>query len=321
MHQSLQKALYTLFFLFPFIAFCQSDSNQYKMTDAYVKSLGKLDTLNAGTISYIITKKFSNPADKVRAIFDWIADNISFECKAGRSNDNAKINADEILKSRKATAAGYAALFQDMCSVVKIRCLTVDGYVKKTVEDINQLPTEFNHTWDVVQLGQSPETWYYVDPAWGSGYTDAKMSVFTKSYNESYFFSDKTIFNLQHFPDNPAWLLGKGAKSLKEFLALPLVRNMAYQHGLSGFSPENGYIKAKAGKPVSFNIHTTHNQPIEIVSLAIGEDKKKKIKTVDYKYAGGILTFNYKFDEADSFPVTVMVNNEPMLTYFADINE
>lgn len=75
--------------------------------------------------------------------------------------------------------------------------------------------------WAVVQLGQSPDTWYYVDPAWGSGYADAEMKVFTRSFTDAYFFTDKPIFNLQHYPDNEAWKLGGAPKNKKEFYSLP----------------------------------------------------------------------------------------------------
>src|SRR5260221_13431464 len=95
-------------FLFLFISinsFAQS-SKEYKLVDDYVKKLGSLDSMNMGTISSILTKNFSDKANKARAIFDWIAYNISYDCKAGRNNDNSKINSDDILKSRKATAFG-----------------------------------------------------------------------------------------------------------------------------------------------------------------------------------------------------------------------
>jgi hypothetical protein len=91
-------------------------SDEYKEIDDYVKSLGTMDTLNMGTIAFTITRKFADPKDKVRAIFDWVANNISFDLKAGRNNDNEKASTDIVLKTRKANAAGYAALFQDMCS-------------------------------------------------------------------------------------------------------------------------------------------------------------------------------------------------------------
>jgi transglutaminase/protease-like cytokinesis protein 3 len=137
------------FFLFSFLILANNRSNaqgaggHYKMVDEYVKSLGTLDTLNMGTISYIVTKKFSDNSDKVRAIFDWITYNISLDCKSVRNGGNDKMVSDDVLKTRKANSNGYAALFQDMCSVVKIRCLTVDGYIKTTIEDINNMPDQF----------------------------------------------------------------------------------------------------------------------------------------------------------------------------------
>ncbi|MEP7106724.1 MAG: transglutaminase domain-containing protein [Ferruginibacter sp.] len=299
----------------------QSADDDFKLIDDYVKSLGALDTLNMGTISFIVTNKFPDAKDKVRAIFDWIAYNISFDLKAARNNDNEKTGTDQVLKFRKATAAGYAALFQDMCSVVKIRCLTVDGYAKYNPEQINEKPDGSNHTWAVVQLGESPDTWYYVDPTWGSGYTDDKMKIFTKAYNDDYFFADKAIFNYQHYPDNGAWQLGPGPKSLSNFLSLPLVKSGAYEFNIGKFAPDNGFIKTKTNKPVSFNIKLRAGPEIDIVSLVIGEEKKQKTKTVDYTVSKGNIIFNYKFEVEDTYPVLVLINNKPVLGYMAEVIE
>ena len=299
----------------------QTTYDDFSMVDNYVKSLGALDTLNMGTISYIVTKKFSDPKDKVRAIFDWVTYNINYDVKAGKNNDNEKTSTDLVLKSRKATAAGFAGLFQDMCSVVKIRCLTVDGYAKYTTEQIIEKPDGFNHTWAVVQLGQSPDSWYYVDPTWGSGYTDDKKTKFTKAFNADYFFSDKTIFNFQHFPDNSAWMLGAGAKTESSFFSLPLVKSSAFEYQLGKFLPENGFIKTKLGKPVSFSVKLNTSSAVEIVSLEIGENKKKKIKTVDFTYTRGIISFSYKFDMEDTYPVNLLVNNKPLLGYLVEVSE
>jgi hypothetical protein len=299
----------------------QTTYDDFSMVDNYVKSLGALDTLNMGTISYIVTKKFPNPKDKVRAIFDWIAYNINYDVKAGKNNDNEKTNTDLVLKSRKATAAGFAGLFQDMCSVVKIRCLTVDGYAKNTTEQIIEKPDGLNHTWAVVQLGQSPDSWYYVDPTWGSGYSDDKKTKFTKAFNADYFFSDKNIFNYQHFPDNKAWLLGAGPKTESSFFSLPLVKMAAYEYQLGKFAPENGFIKTKLSKPVSFNVKLNTSSTIEIVSLEMGENKKKKTKTVDFTFTGGVISFSYKFDMEDTYPVTLLVNNKPLLGYLVEVSE
>jgi transglutaminase/protease-like cytokinesis protein 3 len=299
----------------------QTFNGDFKVVDEYVKSLGTLDTLNMGTISYLVTKKFASNTDKARAIFDWIAYNISFDTKAARNNGNEKMNSDNVLKTRKANAAGYAALFQDMCSVAKIRCLTVDGYVKNDLEQLGEKPDEFNHTWNVVQLGQSPDSWYYVDPAWGSGYTDEKLNTFTKAYNDAFFFADKRIFNYQHFPDNGAWLLGTGVKSGKDFFAMPIVKNHAYDFGISNFSPSTGLIKANLNKPVRFSFKVGNQAAVDTVNLLIGVEKNKKLQTVYFSYNNSVVSFTHKFEEEDSYPVTVLINNKPVLAYMIEVTE
>jgi hypothetical protein len=208
-----------------------------------------------------------------------------------------------------------------MCSVVKIRCLTVDGYAKFTTEQIIEKPDGLNHTWAVVQLGQSPDSWYYVDPTWASGYADDKMTKFTKAFNADYFFADKSIFNYQHFPDNSAWLIGEGTRSSSTFFSLPLVKSAAYEYKLGKFLPANGFIKTKLSKPVAFNIKLNTTIPIEIVSLEMGENKKKKTKTVDFTFSDGNLSFSHKFDMEDTYPVTVLVNNKPVLGYLVEVSE
>src|ERR1700749_5066520 len=125
-----------------------------------------------GSIAAVLTRNFSDNKHKTRAIFDWIAFNIGIDLKSAHSNDADNINSDDILKTKKADAAGYAALFQDMCSTVGIRCLVVSGYTRYSTDDIDGPADELNDTWDVVQLGESPDEWYYVDPMSGSGYTD-----------------------------------------------------------------------------------------------------------------------------------------------------
>ena len=299
----------------------QTNNAEFKQVDEYVAALGSLDTLNMGTISYTVTKKFTDNKQKVRAIFDWIAYNISYDCKAARANDNEKNTADIILKTRKATASGYAALFQDMCSVVKIRCLTVDGYCKKITEEIGEKPDQFNHTWAVVQLGQSPEDWHYVDPTLGSGFTDEKVMVFTKKYNDNYFFANKTMFNYHHFPDNTAWLLGSGAKSLKEFLQWPVIQNAAYNYGIANFLPLNGKISTKVNAAINFSFKTSTNIPIEIVAIEYGDAKKKKLKTVDFKQNGSSISFAYKFDAEETYTVNILINNAAVLSYMVQVTE
>lgn len=316
----LKKLPILLLLLLTTTAFAQKSDADFKVVDNFVQRVGSLDTLNMGTISYILTRQFPDKIDKARAIFDWITNNISYDVKAARNNDDKNNNSTIVLKRRMATSVGYADLFQDMCSVAKIRCLTIDGYIKRTLDDIDNKPDEVNYMWDVVQLGDASQDWFYIDPAAGSGYINDKQTVFTKAFNGNYFFADKSVFNNQHFPDNTAWVLGNGYLNVKDFYTLPIVQDAAYDFRLSGFEPGSGHVKAKTGRAVPFKLGVSAEE-IATVSLAIGEGKSKKIKPMNYSSAGGYIEFSYKFDDADTYPVTVLINGKEVVSYLIDVED
>lgn len=299
----------------------QTNGRDFKAIDAYVKSLGALDSMSMGTINNVVSNKFTDKIDKARAIYYWIAHNISYDVKSTRNNNKQKNTPADVLLTRKATGIGFANLFQDMCSSADIRCLTVDGFVKYNTQQIGEKDEEINHSWAVVQLGQSPEEWYYVDPAFGSGYLNAEMKEFTKSYTDAYFFTEKETFNLQHFPDNNAWRLGSGPKSKKDFFDMPVVRVSAIEAGIKKLSPGDGRIKAKVNKAVKFSFTINSTDEITKVALATGEKKKYKVEEIQYSNSGGVLSFTYKFQDPNSYPVTVFVNGKEFVLYYADVEE
>lgn len=302
------------------ITLCASAQSKkdFKSVDDFVKKVGSLDSMTMGTISETVTKPFADKTEKVRAIFDWIAYNINYDVKAARSNNNQKNSTDEVLLYRKAVGIGYATLFQDMCSSANIRCLTVDGFVKKNIEQIGDAETDINHSWAVVQLGQSPEDWFYVDPAWGSGYTDSEMKTFTKFYNDAYFFADKAIFNLQHYPDNEAWKLGQAPKTKKDFFALPIVNSAAFEFGVKKVFPTNGHLMTTTEKTEHFSFSVAVKENIDKVTLLIGK-KKQKLEEVQHSFSGGAVIFSYKFKESGDFPVTVLINGKELATYHVEV--
>lgn len=301
--------------------YAQKAGRDFKEVDDYAKKLGRLDSLNMGTIANLLTKKFDDKTDKCRAIFTWIATNISYDLKNARSGNTDKNTSTLVLLNRKGLGAGYANLYQDMCSVAGIRCLTVDGFVKFTSEQIGDTKTEINHTWNVVQLGQSPEAWYYVDVCRGSGFPDAEYKTFTPAYNDEYFFATLNIFNWEHCPDNPAWYLGPKPKGKKEFFELPAIKPAAYEMGLKSFTPADGAVKAKVAKPFYFSFKLKYDLDITKVALVFGEDKKKKSKPMEFSFNNGILSFSYKPVDEDTYPVTVVVNDKELLLYKMDVSE
>ena len=294
----------------------QINVKQFENVDLYVKKLGPLPLLNVASIADTLTQNFTDKTLKSRAIFSWIANNIALDPKAVRSNDNKNIQPENVILNRKTTSLGFATLFQEMCSLADIRCLTVDGYSKFNIEQIGEIPDELNYSWNVIQLSISPSNWYYVDATKASGSLDKKFMVFTPSFSDCYFFSEKNIFNLDHFPDNNAWMLGNGSKTAKMFFDLPLIGIGAYNQKLISFFPENGFIKSNTTKAVSFIINLQNYANISNVSIIIGDGvTQSKPERVNFTSSNGEIKFNYTFKKEGEYPFKILANGNLLLTY------
>jgi len=313
-----------LLLLFVFIhvnTSAQTQGRDFTKIDAYVKSLGTLENMSMGTINKVISNPFTEKIDKVRAIYYWIANNIVYDVKLMRTSGNEKRNTvADVLKTRKANGIGFASLFQDMCSSADIRCLTVDGYVKYNSQQIGEKDLEINHTWAVVQLGQSPEDWYYVDPAFGSGYMHVDMKAFTRSYSDAYFFTEKETFNLQHYPDNEAWKLGRAARNKTDFFNMPVVKTAAIEMEIKKCIPNEGKIKAKVDKAVKFIFTVKNAADVTSVSAGIGEKRKYKVEEIPFSNSGSALSFTYTFKDTDLFPFTIFVNGKEFVQYEVEVD-
>ncbi len=297
--------------------------DNFSATDEYVQKLGSLEKLNVANITDTITRNFPDKKNKARAIFYWIANNISIDPKASKTNEKKNTEPENVIQLRKSTALGFSLLVQEMCSLANIRCLSVDGYLKFKAEDINNKADEINHSWNVVQLGQSPDQWYYIDAARASGFTDAKFTSFTKQFTGEYFFADRALFNLDHFPDNDAWQLGSGGpKSINAFYALPVICNASYKYGLQKPMPQNGFIKAKIKVPVKFSFVYNAAKPIKNIFLVMGEEKKQfKPEAMNFTDNGGIVNFSFPFRVADTYPVKVIADGQELLQYYIEVED
>ena len=319
MKNLLQRLLPAFFLLAGFSASAQTNGRDFTKIDAYVKSLGSLENMSMGTINNVVSNKFTDKMDKARAIYYWVAHNIVYDTKLIRSNSTVKNTPAEVLQTRKALGIGFASLFQDMCSSADIRCLTVDGFVKYNTQQIGEKDQEINHSWAVVQLGQSPEDWYYVDPAFGSGYLNADMKEFTRAYTDAYFFTEKASFNQQHYPDNEAWKLGSAPKNKKDFFDMPVVKTAAIELEIKKCSPNDGKINTKANKAVKFSFTIKSTENITKVELGIGEKKKYKLEEIQYSNSATVLSFTYKFQDANTGPLTVFVNGKEFAQYYMEV--
>ncbi len=319
----MKKIVFSLIvFLITTICFAQINTPKYKYIDDDVEKLGSFPAKNVAEIADAITAKYSSNEDKARAIFYWIANNIAIDPKAVSKQDEKNKLPEKVIELRKATPLGFSLLVQEMCSYAKIRCLSVDGFVKNHAAEINEKADEKNYSWNVVQLGQTPEAWYYIDACRASGFLDSKQLVFTKQFTSQYFFADKKLFNQIYFPDNMAWQLGGGNKSLKEFYALPIIGNEAIGLEFRKIAPLTGLIKTVTNKPVDFSFSINNDNTIKKISILIGDEKKKqKEEPMNFDNNNGDIKFSYTFKKEDTFPIQIVADGKIVLQYIIEVKE
>lgn len=300
-----------------------AQKSEYIAADAFAAKIGPLTAFNVATIADTLTRPFDDKAQKARSIYYWITHNIFLDLKGTKANDNRNIDPVTVITTRKATPLGYATLFQEMASLANIRCLTVDGYIKRDATEINNPADEVNHSWVVVQLGKTPTEWYYIDVANGAGYCSGDMRIFTALFTSDYFFAEKSLFDLSHFPDNMAWqLAGKGPQTRKEFYSLPIISNAAFTIGMNNLKPLTGYIKTKTKVPVFFSFNISTDSAISSVTLVAGDDKHlSKPVPMNFTNNGSSVSFSYQFKKEDLFPVRIVVDGKVVAEYMVEATE
>lgn len=125
--------------------------------------------------------------DKAKAIYDYVAKNVSYDVKKYRNNEFEW--DDSALK----TLGSMTGVCQDY-AYLSIALMRASGVEARYVEGRAGSPWPGNHAWVEANLDG---TWVEMDPTWGSGYLD-RDDNFVPAYNEDYFDPDPEEFKKTH---------------------------------------------------------------------------------------------------------------------------
>ena len=309
--------------LFSYLPSIAQEENKKAGPSQYARMLGPLTEKNLAEITDTLTAPFIDRRDKALAIFSWLARNIAIDPKATRGNDKSKTDPVLTIRTRKTIAHGFALLYQEMASLSGLRCLTIEGYTRNGTESMEEKPEETNHSWNVIQLGQSPADWFYVDAAKGSGSLDNKQLKFQPRYSEGYFFTSKQLFDRDHFPENKAWQLGPNPPaSMSQFMNIPVLHPMAYEGGLQSIEPSVGMLKTKTTNWIQFRYRLNNTDSIFSVELLMGaESLKNKPQPMNFTFRNGELAFEYNFKQDYEGSLLIRINEKEFCTYLLKVEE
>lgn len=176
-----------------------------------------------------LTLGVADESTNARVIHDWVADNLGYDADAYFRNDTCPGDVAGALRSGRSACAGFANVYETMCRLAGLECVTIPGYARgygfHSFGDED--PGAKNHAWNAVLVDGR---WRLLDPTWGAGHISGRG--FVKSYDEDYFFADPAAFIYTHFPADPAWQLLPEPVSDSAFRELPYLRGRFFGYGL-----------------------------------------------------------------------------------------
>ena len=205
------KALLFILFISMFLSLgAQIKKDPYKQVD---KTIAKIpDSLTATTdgIAGFINQNFVSESDKVRAVYMWVAGNISYDLEALKGLQRIRkdtIQTIDILKSRKGVCEHYAVLFAEIANKTGLKSYVVSGYTKQSsgVDSIG-------HAWCATLVDSA---WYLFDPTWGAG--GVMNGKYIKNLNTKYFRINPAVMIKDHMPFDPMWQMLSYTISNSEF--------------------------------------------------------------------------------------------------------
>jgi Transglutaminase-like superfamily len=133
-----------------------------------------------------VTSGKSNDRDKAKAIYDYVAKNVSYDVKKYENDDfNWDDSALKTLESKSGVCQDYAYLAIAMLRASDIEARFVEGRTGGIFPG--------RHAWVEAKLDGE---WVTLDPTWGSGYL--KDGKFVPAFNEDYFDPDMNEFKKTH---------------------------------------------------------------------------------------------------------------------------
>ena len=315
---TIKKILFTFLFLnviFLHATFAQNYTKVDKIVANYPEKFSSTEEL-----AEKIQNDFSSESDKARAIYSWIAFNISYDYNAflhpaksqafsyrTEAEKQRKIKSfnDNILqsafKSHKAVCEGFTLLYSHLATLVGLKSQIIRGDSKTRLSDIGRKNLSSNHAWNMVLVDGK---WRLVDVTWGQGYYNENKGKMVKDFSSFYFDTPPNYFFTKHFPDSGTYLDDKLDK--EAFLNGPLIYNKMIENDSEVIAPDSGLIEVKNGNKVTFRI-TNISKSSQVYYL---NKRNQLVKIENPKEKRGSLEFQ----------VTINKNIGQFITFYLDTN-
>ena len=244
---------------------------------------------------------------RARAIFRWIAANISYDVAlftqgSARPGGFRNQTAAEVLQSRKGVCGCYANLFEDLARRCGLKAVVVTGYSRGFGYEPGRSVTNNSHAWIAVSIN---EQWCLLDPTWGSGYINER-NEFVRELNDYYFLVPSKELVLTHFPRDPKYQFLPNPVTTKAFEEFVYLKPAFFRMGLRLDAPVKAHVNVQSDLNITlFGDNRTQ--------LAAGLWQGDKAFTNDYTFiqnANGRIEANVEFPAPGDYAVRLFAKKK-----------
>ena len=175
---------------------------------------------------------------KAKAIYEWVAKNITYDIQAYITNDLPNPAPLNVLATRSGVCEGYARLYVALAEASGLEAEMVPGFSKGFSPNDKQDRTKPDHAWCAVKFDGN---WHLLDPTWAAGHID-ETKKFVASYSDSWFDTPAEQFVYTHLPERAEWQQLSTPVSLEEFWIRPTVTQLFFKYGLQIPNPNDGTL-------------------------------------------------------------------------------
>ena len=275
------------------------DNSKYADIDSYVRSCPTATAKDPDQLVSYLEKMADTDLEKARAIYVWLAENISYDAKSINKNKYGDNTALGVLKSRKSVCQGYAKLFELLGKKMGLNIHFVGGYSKNDVlqESWNFDGEEGDHAWNMIKID---DEWRVFDATWGEGIVndDARgRLVFTKEYSDNWFDLSPYEAIFSHYPEDTSLILTEPRLTLDKFESLQLIPIYSFTSNL--LDAEVSFLKALKKPSAKFPI-IYPVEPAEFQVIQAPKEfrlRKRKPHNFEFLAKGLVNVFLYEDDE------------------------
>lgn len=165
--------------------------NKLEKDTRYISPSAYVDSDNQSVVSLvyeIVTPQMSE-TEKLKAIHDWVAGNISYDYQAFLEGNITLVPASQTLKNQKGVCGDYSFLVAALARATGLQAKVVYGQTWESNGWKSQ-----SHAWNEVY---ADGRWVTIDATWDAGYI--QDNSFVAALSNKYFDPDSEDFAVTHF--------------------------------------------------------------------------------------------------------------------------